>query len=99
MARRGVVRSAAEKQRLLGELEASGSSVAAFARERGLSAWTIYAWRKQVREDAGRQSPFVELQVASEPQTASTIELELPAGILSLLNTHPGAHAAALVYR
>ena len=80
MARRGVVRSAVEKQSLLDELEASGSSVAAFARERGLSAWTIYAWRRQAREEDARSS-FVELKVVSVPRAASTIEVELPAGI------------------
>ncbi|MFO1052227.1 MAG: helix-turn-helix domain-containing protein [Planctomycetota bacterium] len=55
-----------EIRRLLSELERSGQSVRAFARELGLSAWTIYGWRKRFRftsdVEHGPQVDLVEVQ-------------------------------------
>ncbi|MFO1051098.1 MAG: helix-turn-helix domain-containing protein [Planctomycetota bacterium] len=38
---------------LLSELERSGQSVREFAREAGLSVWTIYGWRKRFHHTSG----------------------------------------------
>lgn len=43
-----VRRSAGFYRRLLLEQEASGKTLRAFARERGLSAWTLYGWRAKL---------------------------------------------------
>lgn len=40
-------RSEASIRQILAELSTSGESVAAFARQRGLSAWTLYDWRRK----------------------------------------------------
>ena len=40
---------------LLGEQEASGQSLRSFARERGLSAWTLYGWRSRLGRARARR--------------------------------------------
>lgn len=43
-----VRRGAGFYRRLLLEQEASGKTLRAFARDRGLSAWTLYGWRAKL---------------------------------------------------
>lgn len=84
MARRAKSWSKTERRRLLRDLESSGQTVAAFARDLGISAWTIYSWRRQERE---RRAPreeelpsFVQLKVASSEVPAQPLEVELEDG-------------------
>ena len=85
MAKHGRDRAEEKRRQVLAELRASGLSVAAFARERGLSAWTIYDWRRRLREQSGgarNELDLVKVTVAAPapaPQ-ASTIAVELEAG-------------------
>lgn len=69
--------------RLLAELEASGLSVVRFARERGLSPWTLYEWRRRLRrkEALREREAFVELKLIREPSPATTMSIELPSGL------------------
>jgi hypothetical protein len=47
---------------LVSDQTASGKSVAAFCRERGLRDWQFYDWKKRLRRAAA--SPFLAVQVA-----------------------------------
>lgn len=56
---------------LLGKLDRSGASVSQFAREHGVSAWTVYGWRKRfqrvqppVRRGGARPIDLVEVRTA-----------------------------------
>ena len=56
--------NAAHYERLLTEQESSGRSLRAFARERGLSPWTLYGWRaklgrsrRRARTEAAQEEP------------------------------------------
>jgi ferric-dicitrate binding protein FerR (iron transport regulator) len=81
--------SAAYWAGVLKEHEASGRSLRAFARERGLSPWTLYAWRgkllrsseKPMTEGVREASGFVAVDVVGERRTASEIEVVLSDGM------------------
>lgn len=72
---------------LLREQEASGQSLRSFARERGLSAWTLYGWRQRLgrarprrRSAAHAGAPgLVAVDVVGEP--AREIEVVLADGV------------------
>jgi hypothetical protein len=68
---------------LVSEQGASGQSVAAFCRERGLPASQFFAWKKRLHQAAAE--PFVEVQVVGAPAQSATapsraIEIRLPGG-------------------
>lgn len=73
-----------EMRALLARQESSGQSVAAFARRRGISAWTLYAWKRRLAQERGagpgQDRGFVEVQVVGS-RKAPPIELELPQGV------------------
>jgi hypothetical protein len=48
---------------LVSEQVASGRSVAAFCRDRGLRDWQFYEWKKRLR--ATEVAPFIAVEVAS----------------------------------
>ena len=48
---------------LVSEQVASGRSVAAFCRDRGLREWQLYEWKKRLRCSAA--APFIAVEVAS----------------------------------
>ena len=48
---------------LVSEQVASGTSVAAFCRDRGLRDWQLYEWKKRLR--ASEAAPFISIAVAS----------------------------------
>ncbi len=48
---------------LVSEQVASGRSVAAFCRDRGLRGWQMYEWKKRLR--ATEMTPFLAVEVAS----------------------------------
>ena len=87
MARNRGQRSAEERSALLVALEQSGLKVSEFARERGLSAWTLYAWRRQHRENlkADRKptrdpAGFIEVRVAPKPRSIAPLSIDLENG-------------------
>jgi hypothetical protein len=53
---------------LVSEEVASGTSVAAFSRDRGLRDWPFYEWKKRLRRSA---APFIAVEMAST-EAAST---------------------------
>jgi transposase len=66
---------------VLDRQQASGLSVASFCRRRGLSAASLYAWRRRL--SAGAAPAFVEAKVvepAQVPETAGAIEVWLRGG-------------------
>ena len=83
MARRGEVLHE-RARRLLAELESSGLSVAQFARERGLSAWTLYGWKRRSRagsREARAERPrFVEVKLGTAAE-APALMVETPRGL------------------
>jgi hypothetical protein len=58
---------------------ASGTTVAAFCRDRGLRDWQLYEWKKRLR--ATEVTPFIAVEVASteaasaDPRKMSGIEM------------------------
>lgn len=79
--KRGQAEDWAKWRRLVSEQIASGQTVAAFCRNRGLRDWQFYDWKKRVRE--ARVAKFVAVEVApvAEQAPASAgraIEVRLP---------------------
>ncbi len=66
-----------EMQRLFGQLERSGLSLAEFARRRGLSEQTLRWWKKRLRETETEAVEFVEVKMASG-HAAAWFEVVLP---------------------
>lgn len=84
MARRDESEGRQERMSLLvAELEASGQSVVRFARERGLSPWTLYEWRRRLRRQnaPSERKPFIEVKLIDEPSAVTTMSIELPSGL------------------
>jgi hypothetical protein len=84
------------QQRLL-RFERSGSSVAGFCAEQGVSLPSFYAWRRRLRADASASAPA---SVSDDPpfvpirllQSATPVELVLPSG--AVLRLAPGCDLA-----
>lgn len=69
-----------EMQRLLGQCERSGLSLAEFARRRGLSAQALRWWRHRLRGLEADSAPeFVEVDLAAA-SSAACFEVVLPTG-------------------
>ena len=83
MAKRKSVQQREGILELLAEHRASGLSIAAFARERGISAWRLYDGRRALRKrDARKKSAgFVQVHVRPVPTASSPIEVELADGV------------------
>lgn len=84
-------RGEAYYRELLSEQEASGQSLRAFAAERGLSPWTLYAWRVKLGRTRPRRgsrrgepkdsdSSFVAVDVVGGARGVSDIEVVLADG-------------------
>ena len=84
----GVDRGAAYYERLLAEQEASGLSLIEFARERGLSPWTLYGWRRKLgrarrrRRTEESEAGFVAVDVLGAAVATGEIEVQLSDGVL-----------------
>jgi hypothetical protein len=72
---------------LLDELEQSGLSVAAFARDRGVPTWRLYEGRRRRqrkaasdKSDSRPASQFLPIQLAPEPTSGEAFEVELRGG-------------------
>jgi transposase-like protein len=68
---------------LISEQSGSGQTIAAFCRDRGLTASQFFAWKKRLRQATGEQ--FVEVQVRRTPEQPSkgnrgAIEIHLAEG-------------------
>jgi transposase-like protein len=84
----GVERGAAFYERLLTEQESSGLNLIEFSRERGLSPWTLYGWRRKLgrsrrrrRADKDGEAGFVAVDVVGTAATTSEIEVLLADGM------------------
>ena len=81
--KRGRTEDWAKWRRLISQQIASGRTVAAFCRDRGLRDWQFYEWKKRVREaDAAN---FVAVKVVAPSEAAvvtsgKAIEVRLPRG-------------------
>lgn len=89
-------RGEAHYRGLLSEQEASGQSLRAFATERGLSPWTLYAWRAKFGGARSRRGPrrveptepgsgFVAVDVVGGSRTTGEIEVVLADGLRVLV--------------
>ena len=76
----------AEIRGTLGDLARSGQSVAAFARERGMPAWTLYDWRRRygdgadgsVEQTGGEPgAEIVRVEVTEQQRSKSAFEVEI----------------------
>lgn len=98
--RLGAPASSPDLSALLSELDASGKSTAAFARERGLAPWKLYnALNKRNRKRRRSRatpapSPLVPVRIVETPSAPSPIELVLPGG--SCLRIRAGFDEVAL---
>jgi hypothetical protein len=67
------------------EQEASGLTVARFARERGVSAWTLYDWKRRSQRAGdradGARGRFVQVNLAPVPPAAPSLSVELASGV------------------
>lgn len=62
---------------LLSQLESSGRPVREFAAEHGVSAWTVYSWRKRFeRPQRARSMPKADL-IELSPRVAHTATIEI----------------------
>jgi len=97
---------AARWRALITEQQASGQSVAAFCRERGLRDGPFYDWKKRLR--SAETSPFVAVEIAADgatatplpvgPVSSSPIEIRLRHGRSLLVGPHfEAAHLLRLL--
>ena len=85
----GAERGAAYYERLLTEHEASGLNLIEFSRERGLSPWTLYGWRRKLGRSRRRRrtevedgaAGFVAVDVVGAAASTSEIEVLLADGM------------------
>ena len=83
MAKRNSGRRDGDVRELLAEQRASGQSIAAFARKRGVPAWRLYDVRRALRKRTarGKSADFVQVHIKPLPAASSAIEVELDAGV------------------
>ena len=68
--KRGRTEERAKWRGLVSEQIASGQTVAAFCRDRGLRDWQFYDWKKRVREAGASKFVAVEVAAVAEPVSA-----------------------------
>lgn len=64
----------------IGEQERSGLSVKQFCKERGLSVWSFYAWRKRLRETTAVRFALVDRGAEQEAPTSAGLEVIFVSG-------------------
>lgn len=79
---------------LVAEQRRSGQSVAAFCRERGVSAPSFFAWKKRLNQSAAEQFVAVQIAGTGEPASHRAIEVRLGGGRSVMVE--PGFDAAHL---
>ena len=77
---------------MIAEQEASGTSIRAFCKQRGVSDHSFYFWRGRLRQKEPVQFALLKTMAGKEPQ--SPIELALPGG--ERLSIPSGVDAATL---
>jgi len=81
--KRGRTEEWAKWRGVVSEQIASGQTVAAFCRDRGLRDWQFYDWKKRVREAEAAKFIPVEVATIAEQAPAAAgraIEVRLPRG-------------------
>jgi transposase len=74
--------------------QTSGLSVAAFCARHGLGPARFYAWRRTLQRRDTPPTPFVPVQLLSEPAPAGALEVALADG--RVVRVRPGFDAATL---
>jgi hypothetical protein len=85
----------AEMRAVLAEHEASGLSMRAFGRQRGMSPNRLWYWKKKLQPEIASKSAFAEIKVAASPLNpgpAITVQLAKDRRI----HVCPGFNAAEL---
>ena len=85
----GVEHGAAYYERVLAEHEASGLNLVEFARECGVSPWTLYGWRRKLGRSRRRrraaikdsETGFVAVDVVGAAPATGEIEVQLSDGV------------------
>lgn len=79
--------SAAEKARVVAEMEAPGARAAEVARRHGISRGLLYTWRRVARQACAALPGFVPVVMTAKPPTwrsppdGGVIEIALPGGV------------------
>lgn len=85
MSRRIPRREEEHRRSLVSDLERSGQSVIDFARERGISPWSLYRWRRRLAGDpapvCAAKPDFVQVTIKATPAPRSAIQIELERGV------------------
>jgi transposase-like protein len=79
----------------IAEQQSSGLSVKQFCKERGLSSWSFYKWRKQLREAGPVRFALVERGTPREPG-ATNADLEVVFATGERLRIRRGVDGATL---
>lgn len=77
---------------VIGEQKASGLSIRAFCKQRGISDHSFYAWRRRL--SAAPAVRFAEVETIASPASADALELVLATGTRLLIPN--GVDAATL---
>jgi hypothetical protein len=95
--KRGRTEEWAKWRRLVSEQIASGQTVAAFCRDRGLRDWRFYEWKKRVREVEAAKFIAVEVAaVAKQAPAATGRAIEVRLSRARSLAVEPGFNAGHL---
>lgn len=82
---------------VLDEWQQSGQTIAAFARERHMSAPRLYWWRKRLpKNEAAPMMSLVPAKIVVRPEVAATV-IRLPSGVaIEMANASPREIAAII---
>jgi hypothetical protein len=80
----------------IAEQQGSGLSIKQFCKERGLTSWSFYDWRKRLREAGPVRFALVERRRLPEPCSGSNAEMEVVFATGERLKIRSGVDAATL---
>lgn len=90
-------RKADEWRERIADQERSGLTVQQFCKERGMSTWSFYTWRKRLRESESGPVRFALVDRAAEPiELRNTADLEVVFATGDRLLIRSGVGAAIL---
>jgi transposase-like protein len=94
---RGVLRTAAERARLIAHFDASGLSASAFAEREGVASSTFYQWLAHRSKTPFKKPPprFIEVEPVKTDATGARVQLG--EAILTFERTPAPEYLAALV--
>lgn len=96
---------AAKARRVLEQQAASGQSLAAFARDRGIPAHILYAWRRRLAgtgADGEQAVDFLPVKIADAPTqgpAAGKVELAFPKGPVMRITGPVDTHQLTAILR